>query len=166
MLREFHLNLRKIHGFTSVQSQVFVGTPTHVYTHTHTQISMKFREVLAHGRNTLPLKRVPGRNSQDIHSSGGEFIPMTRFHVVEHNLPSFRHVSHPLLCQFCITCFIFSLHFWSPCSAGGSQQSSLPGLLWSDWSDLAAAAAPRYFSPISLHSRESTASTALLLLPH
>ena len=59
-LYEFHLNLRKIHGFTSVQSQVLVGTPTHVcihthtHTHTHTQISIKFREVPVHGRNTLP----------------------------------------------------------------------------------------------------------------
>ena len=109
MLCEFHLNLRKIHIGPQVCQVGSSWAPTHMAcTNTHTQISLKFREVLARGRNTLSLQGVPGRNTQAIHSSGPAFITVTRFHVVEHGLPSFGHVSYPLLSLFCITHFIFS----------------------------------------------------------
>lgn len=64
---------------------------------------------------------------------------------------------NPLLCLFCITCFIFSLHFWPPCSTGGSQQSSLPGLLWSDCTTL--------LQPYFTSQQERLASATTLVQP-
>ena len=128
-LCEFHLNLRKIHGFTSVQSQVLVGTPTHVYTHTDfyeiQRVACTWQKYSSPAES--PWQKLPRH-------------PLLRRCVHHHHtlphcgarLTLLQARLNLLLCPFCITCFIFSLHFWPPCSAEGSQQSSLPGLLWSD----------------------------------
>ena len=124
---------------------------------THTQISMKFRGLLAHGRNTLPLQRVPGRNPQDIHCSGGAFITIICFHTVEHGLPSFRHVS-------------------TAYSAGSawpaSSSPSISGPLVAQKAPSRAlcqayygVTAPSYFSLISLHSKRRLASATTLVQP-
>lgn len=155
MLCEFHLNSRKIHRGPQGCRAGTCGYP-HTCVCTHRDF-FEIQRGAAHGRNTLPLQGVLGRNTQAINSSGPTVITVTRFRVVEHSVPSSVHVSYPSLCLFCITLFISSppAPAWlrHSCTTAGSTELSSRLIIES----------PRHVTLALFHF---AAQSLLLLLSH